>query len=171
MRKGSHHSPQSLAKLRSSLSGVWTPEARAKKAQAMRGNGNASGYHTAEARLKMSASHKGKDNGRLGKKFSFGEAWRRSRKYREAEHILAEVLLAEFPVVVREKWFGKGHKGARVDAYLPPPYHLAFEADGESHRTPTGLVEDFFRDKRLLEEYGLPVVRISYDELAKMVPA
>ncbi len=78
------------------------------------------------------------------------------------EDILVDVLLAEFPAVVREQRFGR----YRVDAYLPPPYHLAFEADGVYwHQDPE---KDATRDAYLMAEHGLPVVRLGEAELLKI---
>ena len=76
------------------------------------------------------------------------------------------VLLAEFPTVIREQRFGR----YRVDAYLPPPYHLAFEADGVYwHDRPERVKHDARRDAYLLAEYGLPVVRLGETELMGMI--
>ena len=77
----------------------------------------------------------------------------------QIENILVEVLLAEFPIVKQEVRFGR----YRVDAYLPPPYHIAFEADGAYwHRDPE---KDARRDSYLLAEHSLPVVRLTEMEL------
>ena len=78
------------------------------------------------------------------------------------ESILREKVLAEFPKVIAEKRFGL----YSVDAYLPPPYHLAFEADGEYwHRDSKDY--DEARDDYLLIEHDLPVVRMAEVELLK----
>jgi len=79
------------------------------------------------------------------------------------ENILVNGLLAEFPEVRREERFGC----YRIDAYLPAPYHLAFEADGNYwHRERSK--NDAERDATLLRKYGLPVVRLSEFELLTM---
>lgn len=76
------------------------------------------------------------------------------------EDFLVEVILGEFPEVQREVWFGH----FRVDAYLPHPYHLAFEADGSYwHRNREG--SDAARDAWLLRKFNLPVVRLTEGEL------
>jgi very-short-patch-repair endonuclease len=76
---------------------------------------------------------------------------------------LCDVLLAEFPEVQEQVRFGD----YMVDAYLPPPYHLVFEADGEYwHQHPK---KDAARDKYLLRRFGLPVVRLRGKELMEMV--
>lgn len=78
------------------------------------------------------------------------------------ERILCEIILSEFPEVIPEKRFGP----YRVDAYLPPPYHLAFEADGAYwHTKPDRRARDVRRDAYLLKERGLVVVRLSQTEL------
>ena len=78
------------------------------------------------------------------------------------ERLLAGVVLAEFPEVRTQEPFGCYH----VDAYLPPPYHLAFEADGEYwHRHPK---RDAARDAYLLRKFGLPVVRLTGSEIIKV---
>ena len=63
-------------------------------------------------------------------------------------------------MVVPQKAFGRYN----VDAYLPPPYHLAFEADGEYWHDPK---KDAIRDTQLLSKFQLPVVRLSERELQK----
>lgn len=82
----------------------------------------------------------------------------------EPERVLCEVLLAEFPHVIPQRRFGR----YRVDAYLPFPYHLAFEADGEYwHARVEKARPDYYknRDAYLLVRFGLPVVRIGEAEL------
>lgn len=80
------------------------------------------------------------------------------------EQTLLTVFLADFPEVIPGKQFGP----YRVDAYLPPPYHIAFEADGEywhqrvEERDPG---HDQRRDAYLLETYGLPVIRLTEGDL------
>ncbi len=55
----------------------------------------------------------------------------------------------------------------RVDAYLPPPYHLAFEADGTYWHRPESeqARRDVERDAWLLEHYDLRVVRLTEEML------
>ena len=77
------------------------------------------------------------------------------------ENILIDVLLREFPTVIREKKFGR----YKIDAYLPE-YHLAFEADGE--RWHINKTRDENRDASLLKLYNLPVIRFSGKELLAM---
>ena len=73
---------------------------------------------------------------------------------------MIETFLSEFPEVIPEKQFGR----YRVDAYLPPPYHLAFEADGEYwHRDSADY--DEARDAYLLEKHDLPVIRLTEEEI------
>lgn len=75
------------------------------------------------------------------------------------EVLLVNILLAEFPEVREQEQFGC----YQVDAYLPPPYHLAFEADGTYwHRYPK---RDAARDAYLLRKFNLPVVRLTEKEL------
>lgn len=78
------------------------------------------------------------------------------------EDILVRDLLKEFPKVVREKWFGR----YRVDAYLPAPYHLAFEADGKKwHGSKEAKERDKKRDLWLKKNHNLTVIRFSEAEL------
>ncbi len=80
----------------------------------------------------------------------------------QIERFLVGVLLAEFPEIQAQKQFGC----YCVDAYLPPPYHLAFEADGTYwHQHPK---RDAVRDQYLSERFGLPVIRLSELELNEM---
>jgi hypothetical protein len=78
---------------------------------------------------------------------------------------LAMTLLREFPELVFEAKFGR----YSVDVYLPPPYHLAFEADGDHwHNKPGAKERDEKRDAVLLKQYGLPVVRLAQGEIDDM---
>ena len=70
-------------------------------------------------------------------------------------------FLKEFPAVVSQRRFGK----YRVDAYLPPPYHLAFEADGLEHHKPKRQALDNIRDRYLMSNFNLPVIHIQNQEL------
>lgn len=89
-------------------------------------------------------------------------AHRRFYQPTKLENILCDVILAEFPEVQREVLFGH----FRVDAYIPQPYHLAFEADGEFwHRD--SAKRDAARDAWLLRKFGLPVIRLTESELAE----
>lgn len=82
-----------------------------------------------------------------------------TRKETDIEIILSELVLAEFPAIEKQKKFGC----YTVDVYLPPPYHLAFEADGEYwHRS---LKRDAARDRYLLRKFDLPVIRLPGREL------
>ena len=77
---------------------------------------------------------------------------------------MIDVFLNDFPEVVREKQFGR----CLVDAYLPPPYHLAFEADGEYWH---GLREQQDpgyhrrRDYYLKVQFGLVTIRLTESEI------
>ncbi len=80
----------------------------------------------------------------------------------DIEILLVNTLLVEFPEVRTQEQFGCYH----VDAYLPPPYHLAFEADGAYwHQNPK---KDAARDRWLLRKFGLPTVRLSGQELKEV---
>ena len=79
------------------------------------------------------------------------------------ERILAEFLYDCGYEFVREQRFGR----YRVDFYLPE-YHLAFEADGEfwhghNERFRPGYYQQ--RDGYLLEQFSLPVVRLTDREI------
>ena len=69
-------------------------------------------------------------------------------------------IVAEFPEVRREEHFSL----YRVDAYLPHPYHLAFEADG-AYWHKDHVKRDAERDAYLMREHNLPVVRLTELEL------
>lgn len=71
-------------------------------------------------------------------------------------------LLEDYPEVKTEEPFPP----YRVDAYLPPPYHLAFEADGS--RWHLNAKRDKKRDKFLFKKYELPVVRMTGTELYRI---
>lgn len=91
---------------------------------------------------------------------------RRNFKRTDLEDILLHIVLANFDKVISEKRFGK----YRVDAYLPQPYHIAFEADGEYwHTRPGAIAKDKSRDFYLLKRFKLPVVRFSQKELENIM--
>lgn len=54
-----------------------------------------------------------------------------------------------------------------VDAYVPEPYHISFEADGE-YWHPIGNERDTRRDEYLQDNFGLPVIRIRGGELRRI---
>lgn len=89
----------------------------------------------------------------------------RYQKRTNIEDILLHIVLAEFPKVISEKNVGK----YRVDAYLPAPYHLAFEADGEYwHTRPGAIYRDQKRDSYLWRRFKLPVIRFTGNELLEI---
>lgn len=74
----------------------------------------------------------------------------------------AYLLFSEFPSVIIEAPFGR----YRVDIYLPSPYHLGFEVDGNYWHGLPGRQQGYRkRDEHLLREFGLPIVRISETEV------
>ena len=77
---------------------------------------------------------------------------------------MVAVYLTDFPEVIVEKYFGR----YRIDAYLPPPYHLAFEADGKYWHTLHKQKDPGYyhrRDAYLLRKFNLPTVRLTEDEI------
>ena len=54
-----------------------------------------------------------------------------------------------------------------VDFYSPSQ-HLAFEADGSFHQIPAHQEHDQRRDKFLMSQYGLPVLRFSTTEIRRL---
>ena len=132
--------------------------------------------HALKTRKKMSDSH-------TGKKFSdehIASMRERAKKHTaldlpncncvvhakmhrfrsQLEKRMIDSFLSEFPEVISEKRFGR----YTVDAYLPPPYHLAFEADGIYwHSLRPEYDEE--RDAWLLEHVQLPVIRLSEEEI------
>lgn len=76
------------------------------------------------------------------------------------ERIL-ELLLSEFPEIRPQEKFPP----YKIDVYIPAPYHLAFEADGEFWHKPK---RDQARDNFLLKKYNLPVIRLTSTELIAM---
>lgn len=76
------------------------------------------------------------------------------------EIMLEKVVLADFPLVIPQKRFGR----YSIDAYLPEPYHLGFEADG-AYWHPIGNEHDRKRDINLLEKFQLPIIRLSGKEI------
>ena len=80
----------------------------------------------------------------------------------DIENILYDLVLREFPEIRKQEIFGR----YTVDAYLPAPYHLAFEADGSHWHRDSEF--DRNRDSYLLNEFNLPVIRFSDKELYAM---
>ena len=187
---GNTHSPESRVKIGAASKGrVFSLETRAKRSAALKGrvispewrakiSASLTGYrHTPEARVNMSSSLVGRSVS-LETRKKIGAMKRTHIIERigcrcgacappqsptRIEDILVDGLLKEFPEVRREERFGL----YRVDAYLPLPYHLAFEADGEYwHRNSSK--RDAKRDAYLLREHGLPVVRLDEHDFMAM---
>lgn len=118
--------------------------------------------HTAESRAKMSASRLGVPKS-PSHRAALIEQLANARPHHptKIENILVDIVLAEFPSVIREQRFGS----YRVDAYLPEPYHLAFEADGAYWHDEE---RDAVRDEQLLSDFDLPVIRLTERELLKV---
>jgi very-short-patch-repair endonuclease len=148
-----------------------TPEARAKMAAANSGRPKS---QEQRARQSTVMTQRWADPKRRARQSVAGKAHigtvpgcrcapcRLPRSPTKLEGLLIHVILAEFPEVKPQRWFGR----YRVDAYLPPPYHLAFEADGEYwHGSPSQRKRDAKRDAWLLREFGLPVVRLTGGEI------
>lgn len=74
-------------------------------------------------------------------------------------------ILSDFPLLEIDKKFGN----YCVDVYIPYPYHLAFEADGEYWHNKIGAKEfDKNRDKYLMDNFNLPVIRMEEKELTEL---
>lgn len=63
-----------------------------------------------------------------------------------------------------QKGFWKGDFSCIVDFYLPKPYKIVIEVDGEYHTTEKQKYRDSFKDKYLTEERGFNVIRLSNEE-------
>ncbi len=162
----------SRAKLSASVAGIPKSESHRQNAAAAIRRGYANGRqpsrgmtgrkHTAESRAKMSASRIGVPKSPEHRAALIEQlANARPHHPTKIENILVNVVLAEFPTVIREQAFGR----YRVDAYLPAPYHLAFEADGAYWHDEE---RDAVRDEQLLSEFDLPVIRLTERELLKV---
>lgn len=179
---GRKHTPEAREKIRQAKIGSkgggrptekWTPDQR-EQARV-----KATGYrHTSESKAKMSAARRGKS---LSEKNRQGiiSGWLKHLesppsnctcavhrnlfplKMTKLEKILLR-LLSEFPEVDYGRVFGR----YRVDAYLPEPYHLAFEADGRFWHQ--DKERDAKRDDWLFRRFGLPVIRLSELELKEI---
>ena len=161
-RMGHSVSPETRAKIGAanaiSLRGQkLSPETRAKMGASRMGH-----TVTPETRAKMSIARKNHMIEPRGDVCACGVCTP-AQSPTHIEEILANVLLAEFPEVRREEKFGRYW----VDAYLPSPYHLAFEADG-AYWHKSSSKRDGERDLYLLQEFGLPIVRLSERELLTM---
>ncbi len=81
-----------------------------------------------------------------------------SPTYNTTLELALYTLLAEFPEVRKQEWIGY----RRVDAYLPEPYNLVFEADG-LYWHPDGPDEK--RDKYLLSKGVHAVIHLTEHDL------
>lgn len=155
-KRGVPKSPESRAAQSAKMRGrTLTSEHRAKISESLRGR-PVTVAANAKRRASMKA-HIAACNGSCGS----GVCMKPASPTR-IEVILRDVVLAEFPEVLPEKRFGP----YSVDAYLPPPYHLAFEADGSYwHGSDEQVGHDAERDSYLLREHNLPVVRLGEREL------
>jgi hypothetical protein len=185
-------SPEVIEKIRNTLTGVQHTEERKKNISL----GHIGIFHSKETKQKMSMAHKGKSKNpehiekvrlaQLGRKRS-PEAIENNRqakirhlenpppnckcvihhKYTKCtfiEKILCLVIIPDLPKITN-KHFGR----YSVDAYVPKPWHLAFEADGDYWHNLPGIKErDQKKDKYLLEKYNLPVIRFSESDLHKI---
>lgn len=80
---------------------------------------------------------------------------------------LADVLVSlGFDVVIPEAQVGR----YRIDALLGNEW-LGFEADGAYHFNPERRENDKKRDAELLGQFGLPIVRLSGDEVERLYHA
>jgi len=97
----------------------------------------------------------------LGKHSEDCRCWTCQPKETLPEQLFREYVLSDFPTVLPQRWFGGRY---RVDFYLPAPYHLAIEIDGDHDAE-----YDRKRDAWLLEQFGLPVVRVKNEEVLRAV--
>lgn len=187
--KGRKPSRLTRDKISAALTGSrHTPEHNANISAALRGNQYALGYkHTAETLATMA----GKQHA-LGHKQTTGHRNKLSaaqRKHGETSlptcrcvvhrpaplrgtsklsATMIDMYLSDFPEVIAEKQFGR----YRVDAYLPPPYHMAFEADGFYwHNLHEQEDPGYYQrqDEYLWRSFNLPVVRLTEAEINETV--
>ncbi len=134
-------------------------------------------HHTGMKRGPMSFRHRQKISATHKRKIASGEivlkwhisthkkacrCWACRRFYQLSRHEEALLrFLNDFPIVLSQHWFGK----YRVDAYIPQPYHIAFEADGYEHSKTKGKEKDYRRDCDLMGGFNLPVIHIQNEEL------
>lgn len=64
-----------------------------------------------------------------------------------------------------QKCFIQGNNFCIVDFYLPKPYKICIEIDGEYHETVEQKRKDYYRDKYLTEERRFKVIRIKNSEV------
>lgn len=149
--KGQKHTAEAKVKMSLARKGIpKTPEHLAKLSIALKG--------TMKAGL---ARHRALDlpNCRC---YSHGAA----RPYMVSSYtwMLCDVLVAlGFELVIPEAQFGL----YRVDALLAEEW-IAFEADGNYHFTKERHTYDLQRDIKLLDRFGLPVVRFSGAEVKQL---
>lgn len=102
------------------------------------------------------------------------EQWARGKRCGQSgpptgiqQKLLVFLKQAGFEGLRMEESFGR----YRVDIYAPS-HHLAFEADGgawhENHPFRDQVTRDRKRDRILLEEHGLPVVRMSEADIEEL---
>ena len=77
-----------------------------------------------------------------------------------SEWLARTYLMCSFPEFECQRYFGGKY---RVDFYLPPPYHLAIEIGSHSQNY------DWERDGWLWENYSLPVIHLTNEEINNAV--
>ena len=164
---GKHHTIETKEKQRNALKGKKRPTRSKEWGENISlnklGKTHKGTKHTKETRLKLSKIHKIRMKKHMLLKNinckCFAHHMYSNSKL--GSRMIAKFLF-NFPEVREEVQFGK----YRVDAYIPPPYHLAFEADGDYwHNRPGAKEHDKFRDKQLLERFNLYVIRITQREI------
>lgn len=156
-RLGSSWSPETKSKIKSTLSGrAFTEEHKSNLSAAKTGS-----KFSEEHKANIAAARKAHAELELPDCKCIHH--HKFAKPTNIEILLREVILAEFPEVVPYKKFGR----YEVDAYLPTPYHLAFEADGDFWHAKS-QVRDAKRDAYLLDKFDLPVIRIWQHEILEV---
>lgn len=90
---------------------------------------------------------------------------RKFYKTTNLEDILLYIVLKDFPCAKPQVKFNK----YTVDVYIPKPYHIGFEADGDYwHTRPGARQKDEYRDKFLLKYFKLPIIRLSQEDLLEI---
>lgn len=172
---GKTHTEESKSKISATKTGTkLSEEHKSKISESLLGNQRTLGYkHTDEAKRKIGEAGIGRIKTPEGRA-RIGAASK--KRFREQGMPFQLTKSTKIELVLRKIVENAGLKFIpnckfdlfEVDVYIPK-YHLAFEADGEFwHNQPGRPEKDAQRDKELLENFHLPVIRVSEDKLKQI---
>lgn len=95
------------------------------------------------------------------------ERRKRLKRHQTLQERIFKAALDELKIVHRVQYLITLHsfdKSYILDFYLPD-YKIAFEIDGESHRTNDGKTYDMVREQRLRDILGIKIIRFENEQI------